>query len=795
MIKYLALLIILVLNLNIFAQNLKVTEYQTEEPIPNVQVSTSNQTKFTDKNGEVFLSDSISNEEIIFTSQGFINQMLTYDELKANGFKVELEKNIFEIDEITVSANRWEQRTAEVPISIVPVNVSNIDFTNPQTAADLLGTNDRVFIQKSQLGGGSPMLRGFAANRVLIVVDGVRMNNAIFRSGNLQNIISIDPSALDDAEVIFGPGSVIYGSDAIGGVMDFHTKKPKFAHNKKINFKLHSLTRYSTANQEKSVNIGFNIGLKKIAFYTNFSRSDFDDLKMGTIDFEEYTRPEYVKIIDNIDYIRKNPNINKQIYSGYSQYNFMQKVNLKLSKNSTLNYGFYLSETSDVPRYDRLIQYSDEQLKYAEWYYGPQKWMMNNLIFENTSNTKIWDNLRVTVAYQDYTESRHDRKLGKSDIRERTENVKLVTTNIDLFKILSNKTTLFYGFANSYNFVTSTGHERNIVTNESTPYASRYPDGSTYQNYDAYIQLKNKLSDKLILNTGLRYSYIIIDAEFDTTFYKFPFEKTRVTPNSLTGSTGLVYSTNNDWNYSLNLATGFRAPNIDDIGKVFDSEPGSVVVPNPNLKPEYIYDAEIGIHKTASKYFFNAAIFYSYLDNAMVRRDFLFNDQDSIIYDGEMSKVQALVNGDYAIVYGIQANAGVQIAKMVILKTAYNYLDGEDKEGYAIRHVPPAYGTTHLIIFGKKFKTDLYAVYNAEITNKNLTPTEQDKPYMYASDENGNPYCPSWWTLNLKTQYKFNDNINLNVGVENILDVRYRPYSSGIVAPGRNFIFSLRVVI
>ena len=79
---------------------------------------------------------------------------------------------------------------------------------NPQTTADLLGQIGSVFIQKSQMGGGSPMIRGFATNRVLMVADGVRMNNAIYRSGNNQNIISIDPFSLEDAEVIFGPGSI-----------------------------------------------------------------------------------------------------------------------------------------------------------------------------------------------------------------------------------------------------------------------------------------------------------------------------------------------------------------------------------------------------------------------------------------------------------------------------------------------------------------------------------------------------------------------------------------------------------
>lgn len=121
-----------------------------------------------------------------------------------------------DLETVVVSFNQWEQKRNEVPNRIQKVDLRDIVLRNPQTAADLLGQSAGIFIQKSQQAGGSPMIRGFAANRVLIVADGVRMNNAIFRSGNLQNIISIDPQAVENAEVIMGPGTILYGSDAMG---------------------------------------------------------------------------------------------------------------------------------------------------------------------------------------------------------------------------------------------------------------------------------------------------------------------------------------------------------------------------------------------------------------------------------------------------------------------------------------------------------------------------------------------------------------------------------------------------
>ena len=155
--------------------------------------------------------------------------VFSYDHLQSLSFVAGLTTSSISLDEVVVSANRWEQEKIEIPYRVARISMRDAAFQNPQTSADLLSSDGYVYVQKSQLAGGSPMLRGFATNRVLLVVDGVRMNNAIFRLGNVQNVISLDAGSFEDAEVLFGPGAVMYGSDAIGGVMDFHTLKPSLS--------------------------------------------------------------------------------------------------------------------------------------------------------------------------------------------------------------------------------------------------------------------------------------------------------------------------------------------------------------------------------------------------------------------------------------------------------------------------------------------------------------------------------------------------------------------------------------
>ncbi|HSH51951.1 MAG TPA: TonB-dependent receptor, partial [Bacteroidales bacterium] len=596
--------------------------------------------------------------------------------------------------------------------------------------------------------------------------------------------------------VIFGPGSVTYGSDALGGVVDFHTLKAKLSTTTKTQFSGNLMSRYSSANNEKTGHIDFNMGTTKWGFLSSITYSDYGNLEMGSRNHSEYQRAEYIEQINGTDAVIQNSNPNLQVPTGYNQLNLMQKVRFRPFENLDMNYTFHYSKLSDVPRYDRLIQYSDDVLKYGEWYYGPQIWMMHTLNVNYRKANTFFDDAKLTLAYQDYEESRHDRKFRKENLRQRTEKVRAYSLNFDFDKTLNRNNELYYGFEAVYNSVNSTAHSKNIFTSELSPESTRYPDGNNdYTTLAAYVGYKENLNEKWSTISGIRFNYTSIYSTLnDTTFFNFPYDHISVNNSAVNGSFGLVYRPEKSWQINFNVSTGFHAPNIDDIAKVFDSEPGSVVVPNEDLGPEYAYNTDLGIHKEFGKAVkLGITGFYTYLTNAMVRRDFTFNGQDSIMYDGEMSKVLAIVNADKAYIYGLNASAEVQLPYQLNLESVINYTYGEDQDGVPLRHVAPLFGSTRLNYELKKLQISLYADYNGEITYENMAPSEQEKTHMYATDHNGNPYSPAWWTLNVKGSYQFKNRATLNFGVENIFDVRYRPYSSGIVTPGRNFIIGVRL--
>ena len=790
------------LSTTVFGQVLTVKDQVTQQPLEMVQLYSSqlSQMSFTNAKGQVEIGQFRDHDSIVVRLVGYKTEMLPYKELQRKDFQLYLKENNIALNTVVVAATRWQQDAKEVPQKVSTIRPKDAQLQNPQTAADMLGQTGEVFIQKSQGGGGSPMIRGFATNRVLIAVDGVRMNTAIFRSGNLQNVISLDPYALSKTEVLFGPGSVMYGSDAIGGVMSFHTLAPKFSTDDATLVTGSATGRWSSANLEKTGHIDLSIGLKKWAFLTSATFSDYGDLKMGTRGPDDYLRREYVQTHNGQDEVVPNPDQERQVYTGYEQLNLMQKVRYKPSENWELQYGFHYSTTSDVPRYDRLINYRNGRLRSAEWYYGPQVWLMNNLQMTHQANNNLFDRFNVGLAHQMFEESRHNRDLGKPIRYNRYEKVHAYSANLDFEKGLNQRHHIFYGLEAIYNKVRSSGTDENSSSGSIAEGPSRYPDGADWSSYAAFIMHRFKAGEKFTVLSGARYSRVLLNANFDNAFYDFPFKEANINAGALTGSTGVVYSPEASWQLSANLSTGYRSPNVDDIGKVFDSAPGLVVVPNPNLKPEYAYNADLGIAKVWGEAVkLDATAFYTYLQDALVRRDYTLNGNSSIEYDGELSRIQAIQNAAYATVWGVQAGIEIKLPAGFGLSSRYNLQRGQEELDNGteapLRHAAPSFGVTRLTYTRNRLKADLYAQYNGVIKHANLAPEEQEKAYLYASDGNGNPYSPSWATLNLKLLYQLNRHLAASAGIENIADQRYRPYSSGIAAPGRNFVVSIRATL
>lgn len=782
----------------LYGQQIRIIDSETQQNLQGVLIYTSSPASFilSDSEGLAELGALGKEGTIYFELMGYTTVQVSFFELEAIDYIIKMKPGLINLDQAVVSASRWRQNSQDISTKVAVLETNNLLLRNPGNTADWLGSSGEVFVQKSQQGGGSPMIRGFSANRLLYSIDGIRMNTAIFRSGNLHNVISLDQFALASTEILFGPSSVMYGSDAIGGVMAFQTLDPKFSSQK--NWSGSIISRYGSANDEFTGHVHMGFESSRWAFLTSFSRFEYGDLKMGRSGPTEYLRPFYVGILDGVDSALKNADPKIQNPSGYDQFNVMQKIKFKISEQTELNYGFHYSQTGEVPRYDRLIETGSTGLRFAVWAYGPQIWMMNNFGILHRSESKLFDQLDIKIARQDFEESRIDRKVGNLSQNTRTEKVKAYSGNADFVKNIYDGSFVSYGAEIVYNKVNSEGYRQNISSQAISPATARYPQ-STWVSAAIYGSYHTKLSKHLKFQTGVRYNYIGLHADYSNNqeFYPLPFSTSSSNFGALTGSLGLIYSPESSLTISPSLSTGFRAPNVDDMGKIFDSQPGSVIVPNVDLKPEYAYNAELNINKHFDQRFkFDLSGYYTILQDAMVRRPFTLNGESVIDYDGAPSDVIAIQNAASAKVIGLQAGFELAISRHVLFTSRYNWQKGieelDDASTSPSRHAAPAFGITRLTFTKEKIKLLLTCQYSAEVVFENMPVEEKGKPHLYAKDANGNAYSPSWTILNFNSAYQLFPFLELNVGIENILDLRYRPYSSGLTASGRNFTFSIK---
>lgn len=646
------------------------------------------------------------------------------------------------------------------------------------------------------------MIRGLSTNRLVLSVDGVRLNNAIYRGGNIHNVISVSPMNIENTEIIMGSASVLYGSDAIGGVMNFYTKNPvlSMGESQRLDINIHS--RYSSAASEKMYHFDVNFGLKKIAFFSSISKSDYGNLLMGSNGPSEYLRPNYV-IQNSIgeDIIVINSNSKLQRNTSYDQLNFLQKVLYKPNKNFQYDLGIHFSKTGDIPRYDRLIRQDQNlDLVYGNWFYGPQEWLLiNNQIAINSKSNNVFDKLKITFAKQKFSESRNSRKLNASNLNSREEKLDILSLNIDMIKKINSNSDLTYGLEYINNKVESLGSSTNIFDLSVNSISSRYPNNSSLQSFGTYMNYKSKIVDDVFFQSGVRYSLTKLQADLsqNNTFYDFPYGNINLENGAFVGGIGLSWVRNIYNNWKFNINTAFRSPNIDDVAKVFDSEPGNVVVPNPGLKPERSFGIEFGGYfRTKNNIELDFSTYITYLYDALIRDDFtLENGISQIIYDGELSQIQALQNGSKSLIYGFEFGANMVINKNLSLKSQLNLIAGHELNelpfALPVRHIPPNFGNLHLIFEKGRLSFDAFVNFNSEISYNNLAESERAKPYLYALDKDGNPYSPSWTTYNFRSKYLLSDKLNFTLSFENISDKLYRPYSSGISAPGLNFIFSV----
>ncbi|MDG1098064.1 MAG: TonB-dependent receptor [Bacteroidia bacterium] len=697
-------------------------------------------------------------------------------------------------DEVIISAQRQPVSRSSMARQVEILSSKKMAASQPATLADAVQLSGKAFIQKSQLGGGSVVLRGFEASRILLVVDGVRMNNAVYRAGHLQDIVTLDQFSVDRVEMLFGGGSSMYGSDALGGVIYIKTKSPSFTDSLEIKPFAHF--RFSSAGNNTAVNAGLTVTHAKSAFIFNATLSEYGDLQMGSTDFSDVPnfgyRYQYAATKNGRDTVIQNNRPRKQIGSGYQQMDYMFKGTF-LTRGIKHGFNTNMSLSSGIPRYDRLSNVTNGVPTFAEWEYAPQNrfWIS---YFAEKQGEKNYQ--KLVGAFQKTNVSRINRRFNNPTRQITNDKVNMYTLNYDFRHQLSKASQWQTGAELVLNTVNSKGYAENIATLEKQRSNARYADSSVYTAAaSVYAGISGHFPKaRLRYNSAFRLTAYQLSAGFSQYAQKFLPESTIDFFNfAPSADLGLVYLIRKNWNLKAAAQSAFRNPNVDDATKLFESRPGiKLVVPNNAIEPERTYTAELSSNISKKRFNFEIGAYSTAIRNLMVDQ----SRGDSLVFQGDTTPVFRIANAASGIIRGAYISAQCQFLNHWYLDASITFTKGRFKaDGNSffepLDHIPPTFGRLGVKYKKKGFDIQAFVIFNGIKANSEYSSSGEDN---LDDTQFGTPngFTPSWQTYHLSAHSSVSENVDFWIGIDNILDLNYRPFASGINAAGRNLSVTLR---
>ena len=752
----------------------RVIDKESQDPIPFVSVYIKSIARgdVSDKDG-LFAVTGLppGTYDVIFQRQGYKEVVVKQVRLKSNSnimLNTEMIEAIIETDEMVVTATRNAEFEHDIPQLVSVVTGKEIREKNNIQIPEFLREEEGVYVQKTNQGGGSPVVRGLKANKLLFLVDGVRLNNSTFRGGNVQYLNTIDPGSLARMEIIHGPVSTLYGSDALGGAINMITKRPDFGTTSAIKWGAAFTSLLSTADASRSGHIGVQGANDTFGFLVDATYRSFGDITRGGNGGSELMlRLENDSRVDRLLEKKQSPN-------GYESYDFMTKAVWQAASSHEFTVLYQINRQPEVPRYD--VQ---EAQKDAKFNYAPQERDFAYLTYKYSRPNTFFNYATITSSVQRQYERRIRQKKGKSTETSDAFGTTTLGLQAQFNKIVLRDHFIAYGFEIYADDVSAESFSKDLNTGIRSDRQTLYPDGADYLNLGAFVQAELSISQKWIVDFGMRYSRFKLNASFADESSIGAVEQS---PQALTASLSSRLQLSENINFVSNLAQGFRAPNLDDVSKLGIGKGGSFYeVPNPDAGPERITSIDAGFKMKFDALRANIIGYYSQLTDALVRRQTTFNGADFFIEGEDSLRLFRKENAAKAFITGIGTNINMALSENITVSGTVTYTYGQNETDDApMPAMPPLNGQVGLRYNAKMYWAEVFTRF----------ATTQDR--LSAEDlsdlripEGG---TPGWFTLNVRGARTISPTLSLNFSVNNILDLNYREHLSGFNAPGRNFI-------
>lgn len=778
------------------AQVIEVRD-EAGNPVPAAVIQNNAGTaRMTDLEGRLELDSLIRQGDTLeIRSLGFGTRSMAMP-AEALDMEVQLAPESVNIAEVVVAVTE-PTRTALGATTVSHLSASTIAREVPSNAATLLWNSGQVMVQQSQQGGGSPILRGFEANRILLVVDGVRLNNAIYRSGHLQNALTVDPFAIRSTEVRHGAGSVQFGSDALGGVIHYRTRSPRWQDGARAR----AQTAFSSASRSPTLHADAEVTRGRWASFTSVTHRRYGDLRMGRWrphGYEDWGRVPWVIRTDAAavayaDEVDTNRVQHLQPGTGYHQTDVVQKVRFgRMERHLELN--LQHSTSSDVPRFDRLNDAaSDGGPKWAEWDYGPQDRTLAALRFR--TQVRGLGHVTLTSAWQRIGESRLKARLGAEDREVQVEGVDVASLQLDIDHRLGPWNVAYGGHWDHHRVSSEAWMERRSDgLRVESPVLTRYPNGGATMGSISAYGAASRRQRNWFYEVAARAQQGWLEARFeDQPGLQLPFDQVGYDRGSLTGSGTVRWQWNSRVGAHGQLATAFRNPNVDDVGKV-RAKDGFVVIPADSLRPERLFSAEVGGHwRSANRRLRTQwSAFATSLRDAVQAVDTVLQRMDgtaqsTLVVEGDTNLIQVNANIGRASIVGLQGQVQFQTESKWRFRATYNVTRGRDAEGRPLSHIPPAFGACTAARSWTWLTLNTHLRWSAWKRVEDYGPGSTDNLAEATPDG-----TPAWWTLGLDLDARLTERTTFSVGMHNALDRHYKVFASGISAAGRDLRVGLR---
>lgn len=655
------------------------------------------------------------------------------------------EAAVYRIQDVNVTASRTRGFILETPREVHAITGERFrDRLRPGTP-EALEEIPQVLVQKTSLGGGAPIVRGLSGNRILLLVDGVRLNNSTYRIGLNQYLNTVDPGIVERIEVVPGSGSVLYGSDALGGVIQVFTASPT-PDMPEVSYSGQVAT--SEGSQVHGLRLGRWWGSG--GFLAGLGLRDLNDIKGGG-------------------------DIGSQKPSGYSEWSGAGRLVQKVREKDQLTLAYQIGRQDDVPRIDRIIAGKD-----SLWLYDPEHRELFLARYESAQPISRIDRLSVTASWNHQREGRRIIQNSRKDIlQEFLDDVETFGLAAEAQTLLGEKTLLNYGAETYLDLVDSRGSERSLESGVEKRIAGKFPDDGEHLSLGLFLQAEQTLSGAAKLIGAARFSSFHLEGT-----PQGPFGKVSLDNKVLTAALQSRLQLGAQTYLFGGVSQSFRAPNMEDALSSGLSNKG-YDVPNPELDPERGWNFEAGFKSTGLlspdvEYRGDATAFITLVEDFIERAPATFQGSDSL----EGAPVFHNENQGSARILGLSGDADILLHDVWHLRASISWTHGENTDlDVPLTRIPPLRGTISARRSWERYW--LETVFHWAARQSRLSPDDLRDSRIPRGG------TPGYFVAHLRGGYRIRGDLTLRLSLENVGDTAYKIHGSGIYMSGRNLVAGL----